>query len=340
MKVLVTGAAGFIGSHVTRTLVEQGFEVRALHLPNENLYNIKGLDVETMAGDITNPEDMRKACSGCQRVFHLAAIYALWMKDPHLMRKVNVDGSRIVLEAAKAEGVERVVYTSSIARFGGQGLHQQATELSPFALANSGSLYAITKAEGHEIAVEAARNGQDVVIVAPTGPIGPGDIGPTPTGKLLLTCAKAPIVTLPPTRSNFCDVRDIAQGHVLAAEKGRAGESYLLGHRDLSIRELAEITMSVLGVKRRIVTIPFALAELTGKAAYWHSNNISEKPPIITHHAVAIARKGLTADCSKAVSELGLPQSPLENAVADALEWFHQYRHGLRHKRQAGQTNY
>lgn len=335
MKVLVTGSAGFIGSHVTRLLVEQGFQVRALHLPNENLYHLQGLDVETMAGDITDVNTMRKACKGCQRVFHLAAIYALWLKAPRLMRRVNVEGSRIVLEAAKAEGVERVIYTSSIARFGGQGLNHPATELSPFALANSGSEYAITKAEGHEIAVAAARNGQDVVIVAPTGPIGPGDIGPTPTGKLLLTCAKAPVVTIPPTRSNFCDVRDIAQGHVLAAEKGRSGESYLLGHRDLSIQQLAEITMQVLGVKRRIVTVPFSLAEWTGKAAYWHSEHINHKPPIITHHAVAIARKGLTADCSKAVIELGLPQSPIEKAVADALEWFHQYRHGSGQRRRA-----
>ncbi|MCG8673323.1 MAG: SDR family oxidoreductase [Pseudomonadales bacterium] len=333
MKVLVTGAAGFIGSHVVRALLQEGHEVRALHLPHDNLLNLRGLDVELFSGDVTDPDSMAKACKGCQRVFHLAAIYALWLKDPSLMRKVNVYGTQVVLEAARNQGVERVIHTSSIARFCGQGLNRVANEESPFGLAITRNPYAISKAESHEVAVEAARKGQDVVIVAPTGPVGPGDISPTPTGKLLLACASMPVLTLPPTASNMCDVRDIARGQVLAAEKGKTGESYLLGHQDLTMKQLAEITMEILGVSRPVVTVPFGLAEVAGKAALWLADNVTHKAPLITPDTVAISKLGLTADCTKAVKELGMPQTPIKTALQDAISWFETHGYFENNKR-------
>jgi dihydroflavonol-4-reductase len=270
VKALVTGAAGFIGSHVVRALLDDGHDVRALHLPGEDLRNLAGLDVERAAGDVTIPDDMRRAVAGCDRVFHLAAIYALWTRRPERMRAVNVDGTRIVLEAALAAGVGRVVVTSSIARFGGQGRGRRATETSEFALGATGDLYSRTKNDAHELALEFARRQRgaiDVVLVAPTGPIGPGDVGPTPTGKLLLRALTLPVVTVVDSVTNFAHVRDMARGHLLAAERGRAGECYLLGNVDLSYVELARRVNAVCNLRRPIVTLPFGAARAAARVA-------------------------------------------------------------------------
>jgi dihydroflavonol-4-reductase len=321
MRALVTGSAGFIGSNVVRTLVEDGHDVRALHLPNEDLRNLRGLDVERIAGDVTDRDDMRRAVNGCEVVFHLAAVYALWTKDAGLMQRVNVEGTRNVLDAARAEGVRRVVHTSSIARFGGQGPARRATEESAFALGATGDAYSRSKADAHEVAVRASRE-QDVVIVAPCGPIGPGDAGPTPTGRLLLSAVKMPVVVVADTTTNFADVRDMARAHVLAAERGKRGETYLLGCRDVSLAEIAQMALDALGVRKRIVVAPFVAASVVARGLRFVADRITRRPPLFTPQAVKIARLGLRADCTKAVRELGMPQSPVERAVADAMAWF------------------
>jgi dihydroflavonol-4-reductase len=321
VKALVTGAAGFIGSNVVRALLEDGHDVRALHLPRENVRNLRGLDVEQMAGDVTDREQMRAATRGCEVVFHLAAIYALWTKDADRMRRVNVEGTRNVLAAARAEGVRRVVHTSSIARFGGQGPLVQATEASEFALGPTGDAYSRSKAEAHEVAVLAARE-QDVVIVAPCGPIGPGDARPTPTGRLLVSAMKAPIIVVADTSTNFADVRDMARAHLLAAERGKRGETYLLGCRDVSLVEIARMALDALGDKKRILVAPFAAASAAARGLRFVADRITRRAPLFTPESVRIARLGLRADCTKAVRELGMPQSPIETAVADAMAWF------------------
>jgi dihydroflavonol-4-reductase len=321
MKALVTGAAGFIGAHVVRALVEAGHEVRAFHLPTDDLRGLRGLDVEKVAGDVTDRASVRAAVRGVGWVFHLAAIYALWTKDPWRMRRVNVHGTRIVLEEAARAGVQRTVHTSSIARFGGQGLERRATEESAFALGVTGDLYSRTKAEAHEIARGAARRGEPVVIVAPCGPIGPGDVGPTPTGRLLLSAITLPAAVVTRSATCFADVRDMARAHVLAAEKGDVGETYLLGAQDLTMAELVGIAHRVSGVRRPILSVPYALA---GGAAHVASAiaRRTGKAPLFTPAAVRISRLGLRADCTKAVHRLGMEQSPIERAVADALRWF------------------
>lgn len=321
MKALVTGSAGFIGSNVVRALIEDGHDVRALHLPNEDQRNLRGLDVERFAGDVTNKDDMRRAVRGCEVVFHLAAVYALWTKDPAVMQRVNVEGTRNVLDAARAEGVRRVVHTSSIARFGGQGPRRRATEESAFALGVTGDAYSRSKADAHEVAVQAARE-QDVVIVAPCGPIGPGDAGPTPTGRLLLSAVKMPLVVVADTTTNFADVRDMARAHVLAAERGKRGETYLLGCRDVSLVEIARMALDALGLHKRVVVAPFVAASVVARGLRFVADRITRRPPLFTPQAVRIARLGLRADCTKAVRELGMPQSPVERAVADAMTWF------------------
>ncbi len=321
MKALVTGSAGFIGSNVVRTLLEDGHDVRALHLPDEDLRNLRGLDVERVRGDVTDAPAMREAMRGCEVVFHLAAVYALWTKDVDIMHRVNVIGTQNVLDAARAEGVRRVVHTSSIARFGGQGPRRRATEASDFALGVTGDRYSQSKADAHEVAVRAARE-QDVVIVAPCGPIGPGDAGPTPTGRLLLSAVKMPIALVADTTTNFADVRDMARGHVLAAEKGKRGETYLLGCRDVSLVEIARMALDALGVTKRIVVAPFLAASIVARGLSLIADRVTGRPPLFTPQAVRIAKLGLRADCSKAVRELGMPQSPIDRAVADAMSWF------------------
>lgn len=323
MKTLVTGAAGFIGSNVVRALLDDGHDVRALHLAREDIRNLRGLEVERIAGDVTDRDSLRSAMDGCEVVFHLAAVYALWTADGtgEAMRRVNVDGTRNVLEIARELGVRRVVHTSSIARFGGQGMRHRATETSPFALGSTGDRYSQTKADAHALAVAAAKE-QDVVIVAPCGPIGPGDVGPTPTGRLLLTSFRMPLAFVAPTITTFADVRDMARAHVLAAERGVRGETYLLGSEDLSIEDVARMAMDVAGVKKPIVKAPFAVASLAAHAAKAWADRVSRRPPLITPEAIRIARLGLRADCSKAVRDLGMPRSPVKDAVRDALAWF------------------
>ncbi len=262
MRSLVTGAAGFIGSHVVRALLHRGHAVRALVLPRDDRRNLRGLDVELVEGDVTDEAAVARAVANMDLVFHLAAIYALWLPDPALMHRVNVDGTRNVLRAALRAGVRRVVHTSSFARFAGQGAGQRATEDSPWALGVTGDHYSQTKHDAHCVAEEAAAAGQDVVIVAPCAPIGPGDVGPTPTGRLLLTSLQAPVVAVSAMVSNVAHVRDMAEGHALAAERGIAGRSYMLGHRDLSGPELAHMAMRVTGRSRPVVEIPHAAALL------------------------------------------------------------------------------
>jgi dihydroflavonol-4-reductase len=324
MKACVTGAAGFIGSHVVRQLALSGAEVRAMHLPHEdlrNLSNLSGLDVELVPGDVTDAASVRRAVAGCDRVFHLAAIYALWLPRPGRMREVNVSGTRNVLEASLAAGVERVVYTSSIAVFGGQGPTRDATEESPYRLGTTGDLYAQTKHESHALALELADR-LDVTIVAPCGPIGPNDVGPTPTGRILLAALAMPFVVVVDSATNFVDVRDVALGHLLAAERGRRGETYLLGAENWKLADIARAALEEKGLSKPVLEVPYPIARLGGVALLAWANHVGRKPPLFTPAAVAIAKLGLRARCDKAVRELGFAPRPVRTAVRDALLWF------------------
>ena len=322
MKALVTGAAGFIGSHVVRVLIDRRIDVRAMILPREKTNNLDGLDVEKIEGNILDRSFLDRAVKGCDQVFHLAAIYALWLPEPEVMRRVNVEGTRNVLAAAAEAGVAKVVHTSSISVFGGGASGKPATEDSEFALRHTGNLYALTKYEAQKVAEEFAGKGLDVSIAAPCYPLGPQDIGPTPTGRLLLSAVNLPVAIADGSVNNMVDVRDVAEGHVLAAEKGRPGQTYLLGNKNLSNADLARVAHEIAGIRKPLICLPFAGMVAGGAVMKWWSMYVSKKPPLMTPDAARVSKANLTADCSKAYSELGFPGRPIEESIRDALTWF------------------
>jgi dihydroflavonol-4-reductase len=322
MRVLVTGGAGFIGHHLVARLVARGDAVRVLHLPGERLDNLAGLDVEAVAGDVTDRAAVRGAVEGMDAVFHVAAMYALWTPRPERMWDVNVQGTRIVLSEAFAAGVQRVVHTSSIAVYGGQGPDADATEASPFRLGLTGDVYSASKYAAHQVAKGFADRGHDVVIVAPTGPVGPGDIGPTPTGRLLRDVVRRPVPVVTDTASNFIDVRTCALGHLLALERGVTGESYLLAGENWHLRDLARAVLQARGRWRPVVTLPLPALAVASRATKAWADRVTHRAPSVTPAAVRIARRGLRARGDKAFEELGLPRSPVLPAALEALAWF------------------
>jgi dihydroflavonol-4-reductase len=322
-KILVTGGAGFIGSHVVKQLVAKGEDVRVFHLPNEKLDNLKGCEVELMSGNVLDRSSVDRAVKGCTHVYHLAAIYAFWMKNPQVMFDVNIKGSENVFQSCMEQGVEKVVYTSSIARYGGQDEGVVATEDSEFGLMRTGELYTISKYLSHELAEEYARKGLNVTIVCPVLPIGPGDIGPTPTGKYLIGLMKLPIAYYIDTISNAADVRDIAHGHLLAMEKGQQGRSYILGGmRDVTMKEIVDICLKISGKKALLLKVPPKVFEAVGYAMEMYADFISGEAPMITSRAAKANVLGLKTDCSRAIMELGYTSRPLEESIRDALDWF------------------
>lgn len=321
MKALVTGGAGFIGSHVIRSLQKRGTEVRTLVLPGENTINLRDLDVEQVQGNVLDAEAIKRAVAGCDQVYHLAAIYALWLPDMNLIRRVNVEGTENVLTAARDAGVSKVVFTSSIAAFSG-GANPIATEESSFELGGTGNLYSQTKYESQQLALRFAKEGMDISIVAPCPPIGPGDLGPTPTGRLVLSVVNLPIGLVTDAWTNAVDVRDVAEGHVLAAEKGKSGECYLLGNQNLTLGEMAGMIMDVVGIKKLAIPLPGKALVMAGGVMGAWSKYVSHKPPLMTADSARVSNLGLRADCTKAFTELNLPKRPVQESLRDALIWF------------------
>jgi len=321
-RILLTGGAGFIGSNVVKILRERYPEtkLRVLHLPKENMLNLKGMDdVELMAGDITKAADVERAVSGCDVVFHLAAIYAFWLPDMSLMHRVNVDGTRVVLEECLKQKVQRVVYTSSIVCFTGQGRDVVSDESSPFSMEDM--VYAKSKYDSHLVAEEYARKGLDVVIVCPAIPMGPGDVGPTPSGRMVTDIFVFPVPLAVDSEINVIDVRDCAMGHVLALEKGRRGESYILGGENYTYADMLRRVLRLCGIKKPILKLPALLMKPLA-IGFTLSARITGKPPLLTTTEVDMARQCALVDAGKARRELGLTVRPLEQTLRDALVWF------------------
>lgn len=326
MKALVTGASGFVGGAVARALVRAGVDVRVLARPESDLQNLEGLTVERIAGDLRDPHSLRKSLAGCQQLYHVAAHYALWAKDPTIFYDINVTGTRNLLEAAHAIGIERTVYCSTVGTIGlppGGGL---ATEDTPASLDQMAGHYKRSKYLAEQEVLKLATKGLPVVIVNPSAPVGAGDVRPTPTGQVILDFMKGRMPAYIKTGMNIVDVDDVATGHLLAMQKGRQGERYILGCKNLMLRDLFEMLGRLTGIKAPSIKVPRLAILPIAYLNQWMAN-LTGRPPRIPLDGVKMAKYNMHYDCSKAIRELGLPQTPPEIALEKAVRWFRDHKY-------------
>src|SRR6201993_1567068 len=321
MLVFVTGATGFLGSHVARVLAEQGADLRLLVRPTSNLRNLEGLKAETAVGDLRDSTSIQKAMSGCDTVFHVAADYRLWLRDPAEMYRSNVGGTRSILEAARKNGVRRVVYTSSVATMGFTSNGHPADEDSPVSLSDMIGHYKRSKFMAEQIAMEAGRAGMEVVTVNPTTPIGEQDVKPTPTGRIVIDFLKRKFPAYVETGLNLVDVRECALGHVSALEKGRSGERYILGGQDLTLKQILDKLKQITGLPSPKIKLPYVFAFAAGVIDEAVSGLIPGREPRATIDTVRMGKKKMFASSAKAERELGWRVVPIEDAMRRAVEW-------------------
>jgi dihydroflavonol-4-reductase len=314
---LVTGASGFLGWHVARVLTERGHRVRALCRPASQ---IRELDAERVTGDLRDRESLARAVAGCELVFHVAADYRLWCKHPNELYRSNVDGTRNLLEAAAAAGVERIVYTSTVGCIG-MPQDRPGDEGTPVSLKDMAGHYKRSKWLAEQVALEKARAGLPVVIVNPTAPVGDHDWRPTPTGKIILDFLRNKLPGFVDTGLNLVDARDTAIGHLLAAEHGRPGERYILGSENLTLQQILNRLALITNRPAPTMKVPYALAYATGViTTAWA--NISGREPIAPLEGVRMARKKMFVTHAKAARELGFSPAPADAALQRAVDWF------------------
>ncbi|MGA7661939.1 MAG: hopanoid-associated sugar epimerase [Candidatus Sulfotelmatobacter sp.] len=322
MKAFITGATGFLGSHVARVLAEQGADLRLLVRPTSNLKNLEGLKAETATGDLRDPASLEKAMSGCEVVFHVAADYRLWVRDPAEMYRSNVEGTRSILEAARKNGVRCVVYTSSVATIGFTGNGRPANEDSPVSLADMIGHYKRSKFMAEQIAMEAGRSGMRVVTVNPTTPVGEQDVKPTPTGRIVVDFLKGKFPAYVDTGLNLVDVRECARGHVAALEKGKTAERYILGGEDLTLKQILDKLGMIAGLPSPKVKLPYFVAYAAGLVDETVSGRLMGREPRATVETVRMGKKKMWASSDKAERELGWKPVPADDALRRAVEWF------------------
>jgi len=321
MKALVTGATGFVGAAVARALLGAQWQVRVLARRGSDRRNLKSLAVEVSEGDLADSSSLERAAQGCDGLFHVAADYRLGARDPTELYRANVEGTRNVLSAAHRSGVQRIVYTSSVATIGIPADGTPGDEQSANSLENMIGHYKRSKYLAEEVVREAAQGGLSVVIVSPSTPVGPGDVKPTPTGQLVLDAAAGRMPAYVDTGLNIVHVDDVAAGHLLAYERGRAGERYILGGQDMSLREILELIARLerrnpprvrlpYGVVLPIAYLAEGFARLTGRSGR------------ITLEGVRMSRKKMFFSSAKAVRELGYRWRPPVQAFEDAIRWF------------------
>jgi dihydroflavonol-4-reductase len=326
VHVLVTGGTGFIGNHVVRLCLAQGDRVRVMVLPGEDLAPLAGLDVELVEGDLARPETLAAAVDGVEGLYHLAAIYAIWLPDPSLIYRVNVEGTRALMQAAMAAGVGRIVYTSSVAALGLRPDGRPGDETVGFNCWATANDYVLSKYMAEQEVRALIARGLPAVIVNPAFPIGPGDRGPTPTGDILLSVLRGRVQGWVDGIMSVVDVRDVARGHVLAMAHGRIGEGYILANAEgnIDIRGFAKAVQRIAGVRKvpdRRIPRPVALA--IGRM-HEAAADLTGRRPLATYRAILHLMNKLHYDPTKAVRELGLPQTPFEVTLEEAIAWFRQ----------------
>ncbi|MGA8442170.1 MAG: hopanoid-associated sugar epimerase [Candidatus Sulfotelmatobacter sp.] len=322
MKVFITGATGFLGSHVARVLAEQGADLRLLVRTTSSFKNLEGLKAETATGDLRDSASLEKAMSGCEAVFHVAADYRLWVRDAAEMYRSNVEGTRAVLEASRKNGVRSVVYTSSVATVGFTGNGRPADEDSPVSLADMIGHYKRSKFMAEQLAVEAGRSGMRVVTVNPTTPVGEQDIKPTPTGRIVVDFLKGKFPAYVDTGLNLVDVHECARGHIAALEKGRTGERYILGGENLTLKQILDTLGAISGLPSPKVKLPYFFAYAAGLVDETVSGRLLGREPRATVETVRMGKKKMWASSEKATRQLGWKIVPAQDALRRAVEWF------------------
>lgn len=322
MKAFVTGATGFIGGNLVRALLAEGHQLRALVRPQSDQRNLTGLPLELAAGDLSDPQQLADQITGCDAVFHVAAHYSLWAKDREAIYRANVIGTKNLLAAARTVGIKRFIHTSSVAAVGLPDAGTLADEETQTTLQSLISDYKKSKFLAEQAAREAAQNGLDVVIVNPSTPIGPHDVKPTPTGEIIMRFLRNRMPAYVHTGLNLIDVDDVVRGHLLAWQKGRTGERYILGHRNLTLKEMLEMLATVTGKAAPRFAVPHALPLAVAFVDEMILARYFGKTPQVSFYSVRMSQKAMYYDSSKAVRELGLPQSPIEGAIEKAVGWF------------------
>jgi dihydroflavonol-4-reductase len=327
MLAFVTGATGFVGSHVARVLSEQGAELRLLVRAGSDTQNIEGLKADRVPGDLRDPESIEKAMAGCDTVFHVAADYRLWVRDPGQMYQANVEGTRAILDAARKNGVRRVVHTSSVATMGFTSNGHLADEDFPVSLERMIGPYKRSKFMAEQLALKAGISGMDVVVVNPTTPVGEQDIRPTPTGRIVVDFLKKKFPAYVDTGLNLVDVRECALGHLIALDKGRSGERYILGGENLTLKQILDKLAALTGLPSPKVRVPYVMALATSVVDEVVTGRILGREPRATIDAVRMGRKKMFVSSAKAERELGWKPSPVDDALRRAVEWFrvHHY---------------
>jgi dihydroflavonol-4-reductase len=321
MDVLVTGATGLVGANVARLLVGEGHRVRALVRASSSLKALEGCPVEVRCGDILEPRDVADAIGGCAWVFHVAGDFRLWAAETGDIYRNNVDGTRTVLEACVRAGVERVVYTSSVATLGPSVQDGPRTEAGPVSLESMIGPYARSKFLAERVAEKYAARGLPVVIVNPSACFGPWDVKPTPTGRMVLDFLRGRMLATLDTGLNVVHVSDVARGHLLAASRGRVGEKYVLAGENHSLSEVFDVLARITGIHSPRLRLPYRLIHLAALASEGLAA-VTRRPPRVPLSGVRMARKPVYASADKAMRELGLAPMPTAKALRDAVDWF------------------
>ncbi len=324
MKALVTGATGFVGAAVVRALLKAGIDVRVLARRDSDFTNLQSFKIDGVYGDLRDKASLRSALAGCRHLYHVAAHYALWARRSSIFYDVNVTGTKNIMEAAQEAGTERIVYCSTIGAIGLPPDGGPGTEETPVTLAQMAGHYKRSKYLAEQEVLRLARAGLPVVIVNPSAPVGEGDVRPTPTGQVIVDFMKGRMWAYLDTGMNIVDVDDVAAGHLLAMQKGRIGERYILGTRNLTLREVFGLLSRLTGVRApsvklsRRVVLPLAYFN----TAFSTITGISPRIPL---EGVRMAKYTMHYDCSKALRELGIPQTPPEVALEKAVRWFRDH---------------
>jgi dihydroflavonol-4-reductase len=318
---LVTGATGFVGSAVARAVAARGHRLRVLVRASSNRRNLAGLDAEPIVGELTDPSSLARAAAGCRYIFHVAADYRVWVPDPAAMLRANVEGTAAMLRAAQAAGVERIVYCSSVAALGLTGDGSPADETTPVNEASIVGTYKKSKYLAEQAVLDLVRQGTPAVIVNPAAPVGPRDIRPTPTGRMILDAAAGRMPAYIDTGLNVVHVDDVGEGHLLALERGRVGERYILGGENLSLRDLLALVARVVGRRAPTFRLTQEMVWPVAMAAEALARVLDFEPPVTRDH-LRMARKRMFFSSAKAMAELGYYPRPAQRGVEEAVAWF------------------